>query len=181
MFFKIFQKTNKTIIFGLGNKDKEYEKTPHNIGKEFLMFLKEKENFPNFSLNKNINGFVSQKDDCILIIPNTYMNISGICVSKAIKYYKVKPENIVVIHDDADLFIPSFKISKTHSAGHKGIKSIFNHIKFKDFYRVRIGVRKEYQKEKALDLVLKKFTKENYQEVVNNFENIYTQLKDLIK
>ncbi|MDD4122937.1 MAG: aminoacyl-tRNA hydrolase [Candidatus Pacebacteria bacterium] len=180
MFFNLFQKNNKTIIFGLGNKDKEYEKTPHNIGKEFLIYFQEKESFPAFSLNKNINGYISQKDNIILVIPNTYMNVSGICVAKAIKYFKTKKENIIVIHDDADLFIPNFKISNTQSAGHKGIESIFKNLKFKDFYRIRIGVRKEYQREKALDLVLKKFTTENYTEVVNNFDNIYSKIKELI-
>jgi len=134
-----------TIIVGLGNPDKKYQRTRHNVGQRVIK-----------ELAKN------KSKDFILAQPQSYMNQSGLTVKKLTSFYKVKSENLWVIHDDIDLPLGSFKISQGQgSAGHKGVQSIINELKTKDFHRIRIGICPQKGKPKAVDkFVLQNFTKD---------------------
>lgn len=131
------------LIIGLGNPGKRYKSTRHNIGFQIV---------DEFSDGKGV----------IIAKPQTFMNRSGEAVKALIKFYKIKSENLWVIHDDIDLPVGKIRISKNRgSAGHKGVASIIKKLKTKDFYRIRIGIQPKTGKPKDVEkFVLQKFTKE---------------------
>ena len=154
------------LIIGLGNIDSKYSQTRHNVGQETIKKFAEDFNFPSFKLNKRAKAKISKKDNIILAQPTTYMNESGLATKLLFKMYKLKIENLFIIHDDIDLPLGKIKISKNiSSAGHKGVQSIINELKTKKFIRFRIGigdnsVTKQSNKTKSIDkFVLGKFTK----------------------
>ena len=112
------------LIVGLGNLPKKYRKTRHNIGS---MTIDELE-----SLNL---------EDAILTRPTTFMNESGKAVKNLLRTYRLKPDNLIIIHDDIDLPLGKIRIVKNRgAAGHKGIESIIRELKTKNFIRFRIGI-----------------------------------------
>ena len=139
------------LIIGLGNPGEEYKKTRHNAGFIIIDELRKKWNFPEFKFNKKFDSEISEKSHklqitnykLLLIKPQTFMNRSGESVRKIMDFYKLTPENIVVIHDDLDIEIGKYKISTgSSSAGHKGVQSIIDNIGTQEFKRIRIGVEK---------------------------------------
>jgi len=140
-------------IIGLGNPGKEYENTRHNIG---FIFVDE--------LSKRWK--TSKFNTLILVKPQTFMNKSGQAVLALIKKFKIKPENILIIHDDIDILWGNYKLSfGRSSAGHKGVESIIKALKTKNFWRLRIGIqplrqaRGKPKKHVSADkIILKKFT-----------------------
>lgn len=129
------------LIIGLGNPGKEYEKTYHNVG--FLA----------------VDFFAKNPPISKLLKSNVYMNESGKFVVKTIKKIKAKPEELLIVHDDSDIELGKYKISFGRgSAGHRGIQSIIDSLKTKNFRRLRIGIRKKAG-EKAEKFVLKKISK----------------------
>ena len=165
-----------TLIVGLGNPGKKYIKTRHNIGFEIVDEFKRRGNFPSFKLDKKFNGLVSKKSDVVLLKPQTYMNKSGVSVSNFSRYYSVNPEDIIVVHDDADFDLGRVKIDKNRSSGgHKGIKSIINHLSTKDFWRVRFGI--STGDKKAGDIALNKFSKDEKEIVDRLVEKTVNELE----
>ncbi len=134
------------IISGLGNPGEEYKKTRHNAGRIILEFLKEspsaefsawKEDVKNRYLVSS--GVLSGKK-IKLIEPDNFMNNSGVSLRSLITSKKAA-EELIVIHDDLDLPIGSFRISFNRgSGGHNGIRSIISNIKTEAFVRVRVGI-----------------------------------------
>ena len=134
------------LIFGLGNPDKQYESTYHNAGHLAIDLLEK---------TAELSTKISKS--------NTYMNESGKALKKLVKNTNIKPEEILVIQDDSDLFLGDFKLSFNRgSAGHKGIESIIRSLKTKVFWRLRIGIRpqpiKGRKRLRAEDFVLKKIS-----------------------
>ncbi len=154
------------LIVGLGNPGGEYKNTRHNIGRDALFYFAKKNDFPEFSENKKLKSLISEgrleKHKTVLILPETYMNLSGDAVSAGAKYFKTKPENIFVIYDDIDLPFGTIKISfNKNSGGHKGVESVIKKLKTKEFYRIRVGINPTKKKKSASEIVLKKFTKKD--------------------
>ncbi|MFA5172828.1 MAG: aminoacyl-tRNA hydrolase [Candidatus Paceibacterota bacterium] len=153
------------LIFALGNPKEEFLKTFHNSGFIILdSLLKEKENDKfkssgDFSFLKE-SGFVFAKS-------SVYMNESGQAVLKAVKFFKLKPENLLLLHDDSDLELGKIKISfGKNSAGHKGVESVIKSLKTKNFWRARIGIRKNSAiRKKAEDFVLKKISESDFEKL----------------
>lgn len=128
------------LIVGLGNPGKEYEKTRHNIGFRVLDEIAE-----GFKFEKKFNAGIKEekinKEKIIFAKPQTFMNNSGAAVSTIAKFHKIKPENIVAIHDDMDLVFGKIKLSfGSRSAGHNGVQSIIDSLGTNEFYRIRIGI-----------------------------------------
>ncbi len=146
------------LIIGLGNPDKKYEKTYHNVGFLVVGYLDKKP--PNSNLLKS----------------DVFMNQSGNFVKKALKKYGVKPEELMIVHDDADIELGKYKLSfARNSAGHKGAQSIIDSLGTKDFWRLRIGIGKKAglpRKAKAGDFVLKKITKSDWEILQKTFSEI---------
>ena len=159
-------KINPKLIIGLGNPGKELENTRHNTCFLFIDEIAEKFNAVEFTHDKKLKTEISEfkienlKFKIFLAKPQTFMNKSGEAVSVLSKFYKIKPENILIVHDDIDVFWGNFKFSfGRSSAGHKGVASIIKALKTKDFWRLRIGIRPALKKHTlANKIILKKFT-----------------------
>jgi len=155
------------LIVGLGNPNQDYQETRHNIGFSIIENLRLKMgNFSDWRLEKKLKSEISQgkvnNQKIFLSKPKTFMNESGLAVKLLIKYYKIKIENLIVIHDDLDLPLGKIKISKARgSAGHKGVQSVINQLKDRNFLRFRIGIKPEkiFQKKSKKEFVLQKFHK----------------------
>lgn len=139
------------LIYGLGNEGEEFKNTVHNLGKEIIKFYFKEPERLNYSLYEKFN-------ELILATNLGYVNSCGQGIKELLKKFKLKPENILVIHDDADLVFPLFKTSfGAGSGGHKGIESIIKNLKTKKFWRFRIGIQRSKRK-RAEEIVLKKWT-----------------------
>lgn len=148
------------LIVGLGNPGLKHEKTRHNFGFMILesLFkdlstpkenLKEEKKFHGEIAEINWKSKKSQTEKIILIKPSTYMNNSGMAVKAISDFYKISSNDIWVIHDEIDLPLGAMKIRfGGSSAGHKGVESIMEHLKTEKFWRFRMGIGKQAQKEK---------------------------------
>ncbi len=106
------------LIIGLGNPDPKYENTYHNVGRLFIDFW-----------GKGVKSEV-------------FMNKSGEFVKEQVKKNKIKPENLLIVHDDSDIELGFYKLSfGRNSAGHRGVQNIIDQLKTKNFWRLRIGIR----------------------------------------
>ena len=157
-FLKKSEPSFDYIFVGLGNPGEKYKKTAHNSGFRVVSFIKEESSLPSFIKDNTLNSLVSKGeiDDkkILLMLPLTFMNLSGEAVKKAIKRFSISVETLVVIHDDTDLPFGSVRFSKNKSsAGHKGVVSIIKSIRTQNFIRVRVGVSKKNIK--AREIVLK--------------------------
>ena len=131
------------IIVGLGNPGKQYENTRHNMGFLAVDLLAEKYNIDvnkiKFKALVGEGRIAGQK--VLLVKPQTYMNLSGEAVRQAMDFYKIDPEELIVIYDDIDIPTGTFRIRKKGSPGtHNGMRNIFQHIQTNDFPRIRVGI-----------------------------------------
>jgi peptidyl-tRNA hydrolase, PTH1 family len=131
-------------IVGLGNPGEEYDGTRHNTGRIVLNAFRKKHGFPEWEVNKKLLALVSKgavgKEEVCLIEPQTYMNKSGQSLGSMISSAK-KAEKLIVIQDELDLGIGTFKITFNRgSGGHRGVESIMKAIKTEGFVRVRVGI-----------------------------------------
>ncbi len=172
------------IIVGLGNPGKNLKGTRHNLGFEVLDKIKEKNNFPDFTFSKKFNAQISKgilnQEKTILAKPQTFMNSSGKSVKALTQYYK--KAKLIIVHDDIDILLGKIKISDgSSSAGHKGVQSVIDAIKTKNFKRIRIGILPEKGKPKETEkFVLKKFTKKEKEIIQKIIEEISETVKKLI-
>jgi len=153
------------LIVGLGNPGKKYDSTWHNAGFMALSELQQMLNFPTFKKSIKFKGELTKgevnSETIILLRPLTYMNLSGSSVRILAKYYKVKNQDLIVIHDDLDLPLGKLRLAKDSSAGgHNGIKSIIEELSGKNFDRIKIGIKTSgLEKIAAADYVLMKADK----------------------
>jgi len=151
------------IIVGLGNPTKEYQATRHNIGWDAITRIADDYRIPlDFKKHKAIcgKGYI-EGEKVILAQPITYMNLSGESVRELVDFYKVSPEEVIVIYDDISLEVGQLRIRKKGSAGgHNGIKSIISHLGTDEFPRIKVGVGDKPKDWDLADYVLSRFTKE---------------------
>ncbi|PIR66663.1 MAG: aminoacyl-tRNA hydrolase [Parcubacteria group bacterium CG10_big_fil_rev_8_21_14_0_10_36_14] len=168
------------LIIGLGNPGKQYDKTHHNAGFLAVGFLREKLDASNFKLNKKLKAEIAEtklgKEKIILAKPITFMNNSGEAVLAVAKFYKIKPENIIVFHDDMDIALGETREAFARgSAGHNGVQSIMDVLNTKDFNRVRIGIGRP-EKTPPESYVLQKFKPKEIEELNKSLEKIKSLL-----
>ena len=157
------------LIVGLGNPGREYKNTRHNIGfmvlDNFLGKVDWKIKQENYFYLAELNG-----EQVIFIKPITYMNLSGLAVSKIVKFYKIDEKDILVIQDDLDMAVGTYKIKRNSSSGgHNGIKSIITELHSDKFARLKIGIGKSNNI--PIDkYVLSKFNDEDMNLINKNIE-----------
>lgn len=153
----------KLLVF-LGNPGKEYEKTRHNAG-----FLACSHLFPDARFSVKFHSSYAEERGYKILKPVTYMNLSGIAVSEAASFYKLKADEIAVIHDDLELDKSVIKLQKGGGLqGHNGLRSIKERIGSADFYRIRIGIGRPKNGDVRL-YVTSPFTKEEMTDLENAF------------
>lgn len=163
------------LIVGLGNPGKEYINTRHNVGFSVIdAYLTEqnwKKKFNSLYCEKVIKG-----EKVIFVKPTTFMNLSGEAVRDFVKYYKINIDDILVIHDDMDLELGTYKLKKNSgSGGHNGIKSIISVIG-DSFSRLKIGVSHNRLMD-TKDYVLGKFSL-NEQEKIKSLQKDFNSIID---
>ncbi len=184
----------KYLAVGLGNPEEEYENTRHNTGRIFLSKFVSQNNFIDLEKDKKANALYSKnkigKHELEILLPETYMNKSG----KSVLYIKtkrsIKSQNIIVVYDDIDLPIGTFKLSFNRgSGGHKGIESIARAIKTKEFIRIRIGIspvtpkgkiRKPKGEDKVHKFILGKFSSEETRKINNLSKKVNLIIESII-
>ena len=187
--FDIFDKIGSTadkkkpiayIIAGLGNPGKEYENTRHNMGFMALDHIAEKCGvLPN---RARFHALCAEADlgPCrvLLMKPQTYMNNSGVAVAEAMQFYKLSPEQLIVLCDDISFAPGRMRIRKKGSAGgHNGLKSIIEMTGSQDFMRFRLGVGQKPSPDYDLaDWVLGRFGNEDRKTVDGVFQSVYEAL-----
>jgi len=158
------------IIVGLGNPGEEYKNTRHNTGRAVLEYFCKSRKFSDWEYDKKLDAQTSvgniKKESTSLLLPDTFMNKSGMSARSLVKSAKAA-RSLIVVHDEIDLPIGTFKIVFNRgSGGHKGVESITRTIKTKAFTRVRVGItpatpsgkiRKPQGEKKVHDFILGTF------------------------
>ena len=151
------------IIVGLGNPGREYARTRHNVGFDVIDVLSEKLNIQvNRSLMHGLVGdgfFGGEK--VMLVKPQTFMNLSGQCVSELVSFYKVPMDRLLLIYDDIDLPLGKLRLRLSGSAGtHNGMRSVIGLLGRQDFPRLRVGVGSRPEGWELADWVLSHYQTE---------------------
>ena len=164
------------LIAGLGNPGDEYALTRHNSGLEFINLLCE-----NYSLTlkkeNQINGYFAEHETesykLILVTPSTYMNESGLCISKCKKFFNLNTNQILIAHDELDLPNAHIKLKESGGhGGHNGLRNIIDHLKGDNsFKRIRIGIGKPSKDKDVISYVLKKAPKNDREEMIDTLRN----------
>lgn len=145
------------LIVGLGNPGSKYAHTRHNVGFDVLEKLAGKLNV-SISREKDealIGECFVGGQKVILALPQTYMNLSGEAVMRLVNYYKIDPEDLLVVYDDIDLAPGFIRIRKNGSTGtHNGMRSIIGLLGFENFPRLRVGVGQKREGYELADWVL---------------------------
>jgi PTH1 family peptidyl-tRNA hydrolase len=133
------------LIVGLGNPGSQYKNTRHNAGFMAVDELFDNFDFQPFKKSAKFKAEIAEgqisNEKAYLVKPQTFMNLTGEAVSGIMNFYKIPLKDLIVIHDDADLPYGKIRIRPDGSdGGHKGIKSIIEHIGSQGFIRVRIGI-----------------------------------------
>lgn len=159
------------VIVGLGNPDRKYENTRHNIGFDVIDALSNKYNIPvkEKKFKALCGSGVIEGVKVLLVKPQTYMNLSGESIAEVLNFYKLDPETeMMVIYDDISLAPGNIRIRKKGSAGgHNGIKSIIAHAGTQVFPRIKVGVGEKPKGWDLADYVLGHFS-DKEREYVND-------------
>ena len=184
----IFEKSGGAVdwlIVGLGNPGQKYANTRHNMGFLTVDLLAEQ---LNVKLNKvkfksayNIVRFGGQK--CLVMKPQTYMNLSGEAVHEAAQFYKIPADHVLVIYDDVSLPVGKLRVRPTGSAGgHNGIKNIIAHLGTQEFPRIKIGTgAPSGGGAEMIDWVIGVPSQAERKILVESFENAVKAAEDIIE
>lgn len=170
------------LIVGLGNPGKEYRETRHNVGFLFVDNLASQMEAEEWK--KWYQGFYTscllQWTKCILLKPETYMNLSGKSVQACASFYKIAPKDIIIISDDLDMEFGKVRFREAGSQwGHNGIGSIIETLGTQEIKRIKVGIGRHPNMD-AADWVLSKFTKEEKEQLEEVFMEVEKKLLALI-
>ena len=170
-------KNDIKLVFAIGNPEEEYSNTRHNIG---IYFLKKviKEMNACLTYKNKFTSFVSKHEEIIFAISNAYMNTSGYILSSILQYYKVNPNQILVIQDDMLLGLCDIQLKFNGSAhGHNGIKNINQQIKSDKYFKLKIGIGKPKNRMDNTSHVLGKFKEEERKIINKRVDVIISEIK----
>ena len=173
------------IVAGLGNVGSEYDKTRHNAGFMAIDALAEKYGaridrvkFHSYVTEVNIG-----EKRVLLMKPTTFMNNSGVAIGEAASFYKIAPENVIVLHDEISFDAGVIRIRRKGSAGgHNGLKSIIAHLSSDEFPRIKIGVGKKPSPDYDLvSFVLGKFSKAELDALSAKYSDIISSVELMLR
>lgn len=173
------------LIVGLGNPEKKYDKTKHNVGFDAVDEIVDEFDIPSSGISmKGMYGKGIVSGNKIMVMkPLTYMNLSGHAVRAYIDYYNIDPASeLIVIYDDVDLPVGSIRIRKKGSAGsHNGMKSIIQMLGDGNFTRIRVGIGPKPEKWDLADYVLAPFSKADREKINETIEDIPRVIKSIVE
>jgi len=161
------------FISGLGNPDKKYISTRHNLGFDIIENLinTNKINLIKKDKDKEVYKGKISNQECLICKPLTYMNLSGPPIGELINFYKISISKVIIIHDDLDISVGKIKIKNGGgNGGHNGLLSIDQTIG-NNYKRIRVGIGHPGSKELVSKFVLEKFSSED-REIINNIINL---------
>ncbi len=172
-----------TLVFGLGNPEKDFKGTRHNVGFETINKLA-------YDFNIDINrakfkahsgeGMISAHK-AMLIKPQTYMNLSGESVREFLAFYKLTPKDIIVIYDDIDIPLGQIRIRERGSAGtHNGMRNIVERLNTDEFPRIRIGIGEKPPRMDLGDFVLSHFKKDEMDKIIEGITKAGDAVSDIL-
>jgi PTH1 family peptidyl-tRNA hydrolase len=174
------------LIVGLGNPGNEYDRTRHNIGFACLdAFVAQNDEMASWIIKKDLKCLISTGRigtiQVFAIKPTTFMNLSGEAVQAVASFYKLNPDNTVVVHDELDVNFGQIRLRNGgSSAGHNGLKSIMHHYS-EDFGRIRIGIGpKKPEQIDSADFVLQKFSESEQPQLANLFQETNAILSEYL-
>jgi len=172
------------LIVGLGNPGADYENTRHNAGAWFVSELADSSRTPLKPVTKfhGLHGTAHlHGHDVHLLIPTTFMNLSGRAVGALAHYYKIPPETILVAHDEIDLVVGDVRLKFDGGhGGHNGLRDIMQHLGSNRFYRLRIGIGHPGNSKEVLDYVLKAPSKSERAEIDTALQDAQQVLPNLL-
>jgi len=173
------------LIVGLGNPDKKYQNTRHNLGQKIIIdYVRVNHDSPlqdKKSLQSKTIEIGRGTDKTIFAIPVGYMNNSGIAVQKISQFFKISPSNIYIIHDDLDLGVGEYRVQFDRGpAGHNGIKSIIEQLGTQQFHRIRLGIGKPIDNIPVEDYVLMPFSKDESDIINTIYPKIFEEIKKIV-
>jgi PTH1 family peptidyl-tRNA hydrolase len=182
--------TQIKLIVGLGNPGLQYEQTRHNAGAWYVNALANSYSIP-MQLETKFFGHVgrgminhsgSGTSDCRLLIPNTFMNLSGKAVAALATFYKILPDEILVAHDELDIDPGTVKLKKSGGhGGHNGLRDIISSLaNCRDFYRLRIGIGHPGDKNKVYNYVLGKADKIQQRAIDESIDEAIRHTGDMV-
>lgn len=173
------------LIVGLGNPGQEYADTRHNVGYWFVEKLSAQSNKP-LSLESKFKGNVGQmtigRQLCRVLQPITYMNHSGQSVAAVAKFYKIAPEEILVIHDELDLPPGTVRLKRDGGhGGHNGLRDMVAHLGTKNFYRLRLGIGHPGVREEVVNFVLHRPSVSDKNKILTAMDDAFSVLPSIVE
>jgi PTH1 family peptidyl-tRNA hydrolase len=172
------------IVVGLGNPGAQYLHTRHNAGFLAIDYICEKYNARvNKSAHKGLVGEATIGGKRVLLVkPQTFMNLSGECVRAVLDFYKISPDNLIIIYDDISLDVGRLRVRRDGSAGgHNGIKSILEHLGTKTFPRIKVGVgQKPHPDYDLASWVLSEFKTDELKALEGTFPTVCEGLEKIL-
>jgi PTH1 family peptidyl-tRNA hydrolase len=157
----MFRRSKPYLIVGLGNPDREYRGSRHNVGFMVLDQLAAhlETSFSRVKMNALMTAVRYGNERLILIKPQTYMNLSGQAVSSFMRFYKLPREHLLVVYDDVDLPFETLRMKPNGGdAGQKGVRSIIQQLGTQEFPRLRVGIGRPPGRTSVSSYVLQNFS-----------------------
>lgn len=173
------------LLVGLGNPGNEYSNTRHNAGAEWIEALAQQSQCL-LRIEKKFSGLFGKVhiagEECYLLIPTTYMNLSGTAVQAVCKFYKIPPEEVLVIHDELDIPPGSVKLKKGGGhGGHNGLKDIISKLSNnREFARLRLGIGHPGHASQVANYVLKKAAPDDYSKTEQAINESLGYVEDIV-
>tara|TARA_Y100000310_G_C20238399_1_gene603431 strand:+ start:44 stop:598 length:555 start_codon:yes stop_codon:yes gene_type:complete len=172
-----FKSSNIRVIIGVGNPGDKYDKTYHNAGIWFVRFLLDnaQDSTPK-EYEGSFSSILTLSKGSSLVFSEVFMNRSGEAASEALSHLDAKPSELLLVHDDTDIPLGSYKFAfGRSSAGHNGVLSVSRALQTNDFWRLRIGVRDDFpsSRKKAEDIVLRPASKAHRGILEDAFQTIF--------
>ncbi len=172
------------LIVGLGNPEKEYANTRHNMGFDVINKIAEKYKIE--MTKEKFQGLYGagqiENEKVILLKPQTYMNLSGNSIREFVNFYKIENENIIVIYDDVDIEPGLIRIRKHGTAGsHNGMKSVIEELGTTNFPRIRVGIGKPKYKNDMINHVLQKIDETERILINKGIESAYLAIIEILR
>jgi peptidyl-tRNA hydrolase, PTH1 family len=173
------------LLVGLGNPGSEYENTRHNAGAQWIEALARQSQCA-LRVEKKFFGQFGKVyiagEECYLLIPTTYMNLSGKAVQAVCQFYKIPPEEILVVHDELDIPPGTVKLKQGGGhGGHNGLKDIIAKLaNNREFGRLRIGIGHPGHASQVANYVLKKAAPDDYAKIEQTIDESLSYVDDIV-